>query len=87
MDLSTTYLGLKLAHPLMPGASPMATDLDIVRRLEDAGASAIVMNSLFEEQISRRAVGLLPQRRRARRIVRRGDVLLPAARSLPAGSR
>ncbi len=52
MDLSTTYLGLKLAHPIMPGASPMATDLDMVRRLEDAGASAIVMNSLFEEQIT-----------------------------------
>jgi len=52
MDLSTTYLGLKLAHPLMPGASPLATDLDQVRRLEDAGAAAIVMHSLFEEQIA-----------------------------------
>jgi dihydroorotate dehydrogenase (fumarate) len=51
MDLSTTYLGLKLPHPLMPGASPMADDLDTVRRLEDAGAAAIVMHSLFEEQI------------------------------------
>ncbi len=50
-DLSTTYLGLALAHPLMPGASPMSDDLDTVRRLEDAGASAIVMHSLFEEQI------------------------------------
>src|SRR6185503_5028210 len=50
-DLSTTYLGLKLPHPLMPGASPMADDLDTVRRLEDAGAAAIVMHSLFEEQI------------------------------------
>jgi dihydroorotate dehydrogenase (fumarate) len=51
MDLSTTYLGLRLPHPLMPGASPMADNLDIVRRLEDAGAAAIVMRSLFEEQI------------------------------------
>ena len=51
IDLSTDYLGLKLAHPLMPGASPMVDDLDTVRRLEDAGASAIVMHSLFEEQI------------------------------------
>jgi dihydroorotate dehydrogenase (fumarate) len=51
MDLSTTYLGLKLPHPLMPGASPLADDLDMVRRLEDAGAAAIVMRSLFEEQI------------------------------------
>ena len=52
MNLSTTYLGLKLAHPLMPGASPLATDLDAVRQLEDAGAAAIVMHSLFEEQIA-----------------------------------
>ncbi len=51
MNLSTTYLGLHLAHPLMPGASPLADDLDTARRLEDAGASAIVMRSLFEEQI------------------------------------
>ena len=35
MDLSTTYLGLKLPHPVMPGASPLAHDLDMVRRLED----------------------------------------------------
>ena len=53
MDLSTTYLGLKLAHPFMPGASPLVDDLDTVRRLEDCGASAIVMHSLFEEQITR----------------------------------
>ena len=52
MDLSTKYLGLQLAHPLMPGASPFVDDLDRVKRLEDAGASAIVMHSLFEEQIS-----------------------------------
>src|SRR6185436_10528150 len=47
------YLGLELPHPLMPGASPLADDLDSVRRLEDAGAAAIVMRSLFEEQIRR----------------------------------
>ena len=51
MDLSTTYLGLHLPHPLMPGASPLSDDLDTVKRLEDAGAAAIVMRSLFEEQI------------------------------------
>lgn len=51
MDLSTTYLGLKLPHPLMPGSSPLVDDLDTVRRLEDAGAAAIVLQSLFEEQI------------------------------------
>ena len=51
MDLSTRYLGFDLKHPFVAGASPMAQDLDLVRRLEDAGAAAIVMNSLFEEQI------------------------------------
>ncbi len=51
MDLETEYLGLKLDSPLMAGASPLADTLDSVRRLEDAGASAIVMRSLFEEQI------------------------------------
>lgn len=52
MDLTTRYLGLELPHPLMPGASPLADDLDSVRRLEDAGAAAIVMRSLFEEQLA-----------------------------------
>jgi len=52
MDLSTTYLGLPLKNPVMPGASPMVDKLDTVRRLEDAGAAAIVMHSLFEEQIT-----------------------------------
>lgn len=51
MDLSTTYLGFHLPHPLMPGASPLVDDLDMVRRLEDAGAAAIVLHSLFEEQL------------------------------------
>ena len=51
MDLGTNYLGLKLPHPLMPGASPLVDDLDTVRRLEDVGAAAIVMHSLFEEQV------------------------------------
>ncbi len=56
MDLRTTYLGLALPHPFMPGASPLVDDLDMVRRLEDAGAAAIVMHSLFEEQIAREQV-------------------------------
>lgn len=57
MDLSTTYLGLKLPHPVMPGASPLSKDLDSVKRLEDAGAAAIVLHSLFEEQIERERLG------------------------------
>ncbi len=52
MDLSTQYLGLTLKHPLMLGASPLVDDLDAVRRCEDAGAAAIVMHSLFEEQLA-----------------------------------
>ncbi len=53
MNLSVRYLGLDLPHPLIPGASPLADHLDTVRRLEDAGAAAIVLRSLFEEQIIR----------------------------------
>src|SRR5262249_2591424 len=54
MDLTTRYLGLELAHPFMPGASPL-DDPDIALRLEDAGASALVMHSLFEEDIQQYA--------------------------------
>jgi dihydroorotate dehydrogenase (fumarate) len=53
MNLSTTYMGFQLPHPLVPGASPLTDDLDAVRRLEDAGAPMIVMHSLFEEQVLR----------------------------------
>ena len=51
VDLTTHYLGLRLAHPLVPSASPLSKNLDSARQLEDAGASAIVMPSLFEEKI------------------------------------
>jgi dihydroorotate dehydrogenase (fumarate) len=51
MDLSTTYMGFRLPHPFLPGASPLAENLDSVRWLEDAGAPMIIMTSLFEEQI------------------------------------
>ena len=50
-DLKTRWLGLELAHPFLPGASPLVDDLDTVKRLEDAGAAAITMHSLFEEQL------------------------------------
>ena len=58
MNLTTTYLGLELKSPLMPGASPLAMRLDNIRRLEDAGASAIVMHSLFAEQIEGNAAAV-----------------------------
>ena len=51
MDLSTKYLGLKLRTPLVPAASPLSEDIDTIRQMEDAGASAVVLYSLFEEQL------------------------------------
>ncbi|HXY69838.1 MAG TPA: dihydroorotate dehydrogenase-like protein [Gemmatimonadales bacterium] len=51
-DLSTTYLGLDLSSPLVAGASPLCEDLGNLRRLEDAGAAAVVLHSLFEEQLA-----------------------------------
>ena len=59
LDLSTSYLGLRLAHPFMVGASPLADDLDTVRRLEDGGAAALVLRSLFEEQVTLAESGLI----------------------------
>lgn len=52
MDLTTQYLGLTLKNPLVASASPSNGDLDHLRRLEDAGAAAVVLPSLFEEQIA-----------------------------------
>ena len=51
IDLSTRYLGLALANPLVVSASPLGEDLDVLRRAEDAGAGAVVLPSLFEEQL------------------------------------
>ena len=51
MNLATRYLGLQLAHPIVAAASPLTATLDGMRRLEDAGAAAVVMASLYEEQI------------------------------------
>lgn len=51
IDLSTTYLGLQLRTPLVPSASPLSQEIDGIRRLEDAGAAAVVLYSLFEEQL------------------------------------
>ncbi len=51
MELNTEYLGLTLSHPIVASASPMTDSEDNIRRMEDAGAAAVVMHSLFEEQI------------------------------------
>ena len=60
MDTSTSYLGLRLVHPFMAGASPLSAHLDSVKRLEDAGCAAVVLHSLFEEQITAARVGPHP---------------------------
>jgi dihydroorotate dehydrogenase (fumarate) len=52
MDLSTTYLGLRLPHPFIAGASPLSATLEGARRLEDAGSAAIILPSLFEEGVA-----------------------------------
>ena len=58
IDLTTTYLGLKLPTPLVASASPLSRDVDGIRRLEDAGASAVVLYSLFEEQLRQEEMDL-----------------------------
>jgi dihydroorotate dehydrogenase (fumarate) len=55
MDLSTRYMGLSLRNPLIASASPLSQTVDSVRRLADAGVGAVVLYSLFEEQLSREA--------------------------------
>ena len=56
MDLTTAYLGFKLKNPLIASASPLTLDLDNIRRLEDCGAAAVVLPSIFEEQIEAEAM-------------------------------
>jgi dihydroorotate dehydrogenase (fumarate) len=51
MDLTTNYMGMKLKNPIIIGASNLVTDISFLQKLEEAGASAIVYKSLFEEQI------------------------------------
>ena len=51
MDLTTNYMGLTLKNPLVASASPLTGDLDGIRRIEDAGAGALVLPSLFQEEI------------------------------------
>ncbi len=58
MDLKTSYLGLALKNPLIPSSSPLSHSVDNMKRLEDGGAAAVVMYSLFEEQIKHEAAEL-----------------------------
>ena len=58
MDLRTNYLGLELKNPLVASPSPLSRDLGNIRRMEDAGASAVVLYSLFEEEINQESHAL-----------------------------
>ena len=62
MNLTSSMMGLQLAHPFVAGASPLGRDLDTIKRLEDGGAAAIVLPSLFEEQITLAAEGRIRHR-------------------------
>jgi dihydroorotate dehydrogenase (fumarate) len=56
-SLATTYMGIRLAHPLVAGSGPLTQDLDGVRRLEDEGAAALVLRPLYEEEITGEQMG------------------------------
>ncbi|MDK9700504.1 MAG: dihydroorotate dehydrogenase-like protein [bacterium] len=58
MNMDTSYLGLKLKHPLIAAANPIAADVSGIRQLEDGGAAAVILPSLFEEQITHEALEL-----------------------------
>ncbi len=58
MDLRTTYMGMELKHPLVVSASPLAGSVANIKRLEDAGAAAVVLFSLFEEQLKHDSAAL-----------------------------
>ena len=78
MDLKTEYLGLQLPHPIVVGASPLTDDLDMARRLEDAGAAALVMRSLFADQIVRENLGAYAHSEEGRSIPWNAGFVLPA---------
>ncbi len=58
MDLQTTFMGLKLQHPIVASASPFSESVDNIKRMEDAGAAAVVMFSLFEEQLKHESAAM-----------------------------
>jgi dihydroorotate dehydrogenase (fumarate) len=85
MDLATTYLGLTLKNPLIASASPLTIELDNVRRIEDAGGAAVVLPSLFEEQIEQQAGTFEPYSRTGPAGFAEMLSYLPAANSYRAG--
>ena len=76
-DLTTTYLGLELRSPIVASASPLTGDADGASRMEDAGAGAIVLPSLFEEEVLHEELELDPRPGGRFGALRRGTRLLP----------
>ena len=62
MNTTTSYLGLSLPHPFLAGASPFGYHIDSIKRLEDAGCAAVVLHSMFEEQITLASRGQIRHR-------------------------
>ena len=87
IDLATRYLGLALRNPLVASASPLSKTVDGVRRLADAGVGAVVLYSLFEEQLRQEAARERGAGRRRDRELRRVAVLLPRRRRRRAAAR
>jgi dihydroorotate dehydrogenase (fumarate) len=85
MDLTTTYLGLTLKNPLVASASPLTIDVDNIRRIEDAGGAAVVLPSLFEEQIEQDAVAFESYSEAGPAAFAETMSYLPAAASYRAG--
>lgn len=79
MDLRTTYLGLRLDHPIVASASPLSREFDGIRRLEDAGAAAVVMPSIYQEEIEAEDEAFVT-------LVERGSLAQPEATDYFPGS-
>ena len=82
MNLTTTYMGLNLKNPIVPSASPLSKSIDNIRRMEDAGAAAVVLYSLFEEQIELEAARARLLHDAGHRQLRRGADVLPQAAAI-----
>ena len=85
MDLTTTYLGLTLKNPVVASASPLTIDVNNIRRIEDAGGAAVVLPSLFEEQIEQEAKAFEPYTRTGPEGFAETLSYLPSATSYRAG--
>ena len=81
-DLSTTYLGLRLKNPLVASASPLSKKIDRAKKLEEAGIAAIVMYSLFEEQIIHESLELDHYLSRGSELIPRSPILSTGWRTL-----